>query len=281
MTFRQYVAGPAAADGKTFRVDCGPYTPDSPLNKMAYLSCGFGRLQGSGGIEVLDAMSGPGKFGKMLLDNYQQANNRAPICVSFNDVRTDALAGLSNEGFRIIGQDIRKLDTDSRFDIVVERFGLKDLGLDGIQEALAHIRAVLSKGGRLVVADMTAHSRRGQEGINRIHAKEQNLLGRNEVLDGSCFIPTNEDWKMLLDKSGFEAHITYSKANAAIPLNLVKQRLGQNSEGNAKYEQLYRTIADEYGRNPQWAREFRVHMDSRPEMLTITYPYIVLTGKVR
>jgi len=263
----------------SFRGAVGGYDPRNALNQWAHRSCALSRFGPSKEISILDAMAGPGKFGNMILEMNRNKVGGPKIKMSFNDARLEPLLGLQSSGAEVIHSDIRTLAVNSAFDIVIERFGLKDLPYGHLANALDRIRNSLRLNGRLVIADMFAVSEKTQEAAISIHAAEQRFAGRNEAVDGICHIPTIEGWISALASSSFRASVRFTRARGAIELSVFKSWLKSESEYVEKMDMLFSAIADACNRQPNVAIEYGIKLAGTIEKTTISWPYAVIVGE--
>ncbi len=276
MTFNQYSQNNAGID---FRKNVGGYDPRNPLNRWAFSSCAFSRFRKGEKVFLLDAMAGPGKFGKMILDMHKEKKLASNINISFNDVRLEPLQYLKDEGFDVVHSDIRTITIQKMFDIVIERFGLKDLPFDQVPIALEKIRNLLTSTGRIVIADMFATSKASQNEAIAVHAAEQHFAGRNEEQDGTCHIPTIDEWLSVLKSSGFRASVRYARAKGDIELSMYKGRFSQNPQDVGMIDYLNSAIVESCSKNSSFARDYLVSLANSNEKTKISWPYLVIVGE--
>jgi len=153
---------------------------------------------------VLDLMSGPGKVAG---DLKRLSPDHDYVCL---DLVASQLKKIPEEVTRkLISGDARALPFGSEtFDIIVVRFGLKDLTESDQPKVLSVLQRILKPGGVLVVADMVSPDENSaKEWLNQQHALKQRLGGRNETIEGTCHIPIKTEWLSLLGNAGFLAEV--------------------------------------------------------------------------
>ncbi|MHB1830378.1 MAG: class I SAM-dependent methyltransferase [Candidatus Micrarchaeaceae archaeon] len=195
----------------TFREGVSSYKPSSPF-AVAILDAmkleALIRPSETSPIVVLDAMGGPGGVGVMVGERYATGigPNTVPVQIVFNDIRFDVIEMLKAEGKKTILCDVRDIGIiyPKSFDVAVVRFGLKDLPKGELAVVLKSLYASLIPGGRIVIGDMTAYSKEGQNGIIQIHGTKQVLAGRIPSVEGFCYIPRQEEWIEGIRVAGFE-----------------------------------------------------------------------------
>lgn len=276
MSFSQYTKN---GSGENFRVNVGGYNPGNPLNQWAFRSCAFSRFKSGSEIFLLDAMAGPGKFGKTMLELHKEKNSGSIVSVSFNDVRLAPLNYLKEQGFEVIHSDVRNLKQKNIFHIVIERFGLKDLPYKQLPIALQAIRDALKYTGRIVIADMFAVSKSSQKEAIAVHAAEQRFAGRDEEMEGRCYIPTIEEWVSALSKSGFKASVRYTKAKGNIELSIYKGRFSKNAEDMGMINSINAALLYSCINNQYFAQEYGVTLSHSSEKTMISWPYAVIVGE--
>lgn len=193
-----------------FRKGIGSYLPSTDFFRAIYESLDITRQAkrvGKGNtVEIIDAMSGPGRLGQDIKERFGKNRIRGvKIDVSFNDIDAAPLKALEAKGFTTYHCDVKHLgiSASGESDITVVRYGLKDFPKGQTEEVLDSLKGTLAVGGRLVVADMYAKTPRGQEGVIAVHSTKQEFAGRNRKKEGMCYIPLREEWIALVEKAGF------------------------------------------------------------------------------
>ncbi len=177
----------------------GPATyADKELADKLFETSGLKNLSGK---VVLDLMSGPGKVAIGLMskspDNYYVAL----------DGVVDLLKEIKNPEIRSISGDARALPLRSdSVDLVVVRYGLKDVPQEQQVGVLKGIHVVLKPGKRLIIADMMSPNEM-KEWINNQHSFKQQFNGRNILADGMCNIPTESEWIANLLEAKFHVDV--------------------------------------------------------------------------
>lgn len=119
------------------------------------------------------------------------------------DLSPKMLSRVSSEAaWGKVGGDVRAMPlADGSVDVVVARYGVKDLPVEQQPGALTEMVRVIRPGGRLVIADMVAPEGT-QAWLNGHHALKQELGGRDPRTEGTCHIPTKREWITRLTESG-------------------------------------------------------------------------------
>lgn len=276
MSFGQYLKN---GNSSNFRVNVGGYDPGNPMNQWAFRSCAFSRFRSGSDVFLLDAMAGPGKFGKTILELHKEKNISSVIRISFNDVHLKPLNTLKEDGFEVIHSDIRCIKQKNIFDIVIERFGLKDLPQGQLHVALQAIRDALKHNGRIVIADMFAISKSSQKEAIAVHAAEQRFAGRNEEKEGICYIPTIEEWVSVLNESGFKASVRHIRARGNIELSVYKGRFSKNADDEDMVDYINAVLLESCANNQYFARDYGVSFFHSSEKTKISWPYAVIVGE--
>jgi SAM-dependent methyltransferase len=266
-----------------FRRDVEIYGPKNAFNRAAYTACAFS--SSSERIPLLDAMSGPGKFGKSIFGQFfdekaQGGHEGIMLSVTFNDIREEPLIRLREEGYETVHCDVRNLQPNIRtsYHVVAVRFSLKDFPEGEKEVAIASLREALIPGGRLVIADMYAPSEASQEAVNRVHSAKQELAGRNPETEGVCFIPTEEQWITLVKKAGFKpVDVTY-KGTSDVDTRQWSEQFGPEADDDAMIMQMNRVIAKAAVDSPDFNHEFNVHIGDNLEKVTVSFPILVIAG---
>ncbi|MEK9178424.1 MAG: methyltransferase domain-containing protein, partial [Patescibacteria group bacterium] len=151
----------------------------------------------SGAAVVVDLMSGPAKVAQGLRE-------RSPRHRYFALDAAEGQLAKVPEGVERLQADVRHMDIGTGFaDVVVARYGLKDIPQAQQAGAIAEIYRILKPGGVLVIADMVS-----PDGMkfrtNEQHSLKQELGGRNIEEEGRCNIPTEDGWFDLLESAGFQ-----------------------------------------------------------------------------
>lgn len=180
----------AAYDRRIF--DTGPsvYSDEEFLQKILRAT---GLENFKGAARVMDLMSGPGKVGLAIKDKLFHHE------YLFLDRVANQLRKIPPIDTMRIQGDARHIPlANESVDVVVSRYAIKDLTereQPGVIDAIARI---LRPGGVLVVADMVAPISEVKDWLNRQHSLKQELGGRDSRLEGSCHIPTEDEWCELL-----------------------------------------------------------------------------------
>jgi SAM-dependent methyltransferase len=155
-----------------------------------------------GQARVGDFMSGPGKLGLALQQELPDHH------YFFLDFAQNQLGRIPPDNLRVAADVRFPLPFASEsLDVIVCRYGLKDLPATDQPQAVARIAKVLKPGGIFVIADMYAPAPEVKDWLNQQHRLKQELGGRNPDQEGVCHIPTREEWCCLLTDSGFKAAI--------------------------------------------------------------------------
>lgn len=218
--------------------DAGPKTyTDQTMYDMLHRATGLADFIGQ--AIVLDLMSGPGKVGAALRDRSPQHRF---IAVEASE---GSLAKVP-DGIERIKTDVRDLSAVPQADVVVVRYGLKDIPQDQQGAVLAGINEALKPGGVLVVADMVSPD--GMKArTNRHHSAKQELSGRDVATKGRCNIPTEDQWVSLLNNAGFRVTGIEDYVSQVRTADWVKGgQFGTDmEEANAKRAQMDQMLASE------------------------------------
>ncbi len=188
---------PAAYAARDF--DKGPKTY-SDRSFMDTIHAATGLADFSGAATVIDLMSGPAKVAQGLRERSPQHQYFA----------LDASRGQLDkvpEGIGTLLADVRTMTSGDTHvpsaDVVIARYGLKDIPQGQQLEVLEQIYWILKPDGVLVIADMVS-----PDGMkfrtNQQHSLKQELNGRNIESEGRCNIPTEDGWVDLLEEVGFQ-----------------------------------------------------------------------------
>ena len=263
---------------KDFRANIGSYGSNTDFFSKIYEAC---TLFPSGN-KLLDGMSGPGKLGLAIRTRYNQEMPSGKLDLTFNDVRSEALVDLSDQGYRTIACDIREIGkyAPNEFDRVVVRYGIKDLPEGQATVALESIYSSLVNGGRIVLGEMAAYTPEGQSGIIQVHGGKQVLAGRDVGTEGMCFIPTIEQWLGYAQNAGFQdvkvTHHDYS----IVKVGDWSGQFGKITGDSEMLARMRETIRKQVESNPTFAEETNAHRDSEGEW-HISFPIFVLTAEKR
>jgi hypothetical protein len=183
----------------------------APLLEQIFSACDFKNFltQPKATIRVLDAMCGPDPVGLALKKKLRAVfpDDVGRTTFYFNDVNryVSHLLPIDGSFTFILPCDIRKLHERSSvpFHIVVVRYGLTDLQKGGAEAALNSIRRSMTSGGRLVVADLSASAVRQQQSILAIRPEKNVIEGELPKNPGLCYLPTPEEWALLVSAAGF------------------------------------------------------------------------------
>ena len=186
---------PAAYAARDF--DAGPKTyTDQGFLDMIHSATGLGEFEGQ--AVVLDLMSGQAKVAQGL-------RARSP---HHRYIAVDASEGQLlkvPDGIERLQADVRDLSAVPFADVVVVRYGLKDIPQHQQPAVLANIHRILKPGGVLVVVDMVS-----PDGMkfrtNQQHSLKQELgiIPRDVVTEGRCNIPTEDRWFDLIENAGLQ-----------------------------------------------------------------------------
>ncbi len=151
---------------------------------------------------VIDLMSGPAKVAQGLRERSPQHRYFAL------DAAEGKLAKIP-EGIGRLQADVRTMLSGDMHvpiaDVVVARYGLKDIPQGQQREVLENIYYRLRPEGILVIADMVS-----PDGMkfrtNQQHSLKQELgnIPRDIATEGRCNIPTEDGWFDLLENAGFK-----------------------------------------------------------------------------
>jgi len=276
-----------------FRKDIGSYASTSPFFVKAFDALRLGERTGP--IIMIDAMAGPGKFGLDIRKTHHNSpNSKTKIWLAFNDIKKEPLMKINEEAdkrgedpYATIQCDICELNTaeDMRFigkvDIVTVRYGLKDLPKGHAQVALEAMRQTIADDGMVLVADMFAKSKEGQYGVNLVHAKKQELAGRNEQREGVCHIPTLEEWQVYFLEAGFKPKFIYGTTSDVNTKNWTGQFVEDVSDpGDFKRIAMMDDIIKvACARHPEFQTEFQVSFASAHREITLKFPIFVMVGE--
>jgi SAM-dependent methyltransferase len=179
--------------------EAGPKTyTDEGFMDMIHAATGLSDFKGK--ATVIDLMSGPGKIAKGL-------QQRSPDHDYYVLNASDADFGKIPESIRTMQVDVKTMseaEVPTGFaDVVVVRYGLKDIPQDQQPGVVRNISRILKPGGILVIADMVSPDGMKYR-TNQQHSLKQELQGRDLKKDGRCNIPTREGWVDLLEGEGFQ-----------------------------------------------------------------------------
>lgn len=185
----------------------GPATYTSPdFFRKIHQATGLDKLNHP--ARVLDAMSGPGLVGSSL-----QALSPAHRYY-YLDLTLSQLAKIPESNGRVLA-DVRKMPFGTNtFDVVVIRYGAKDIREEEQVGLFKEVHRVLKRRGRLVLADMyvpfgedDVQNVQIYEWLNHQHAMKQEASGRDRSTEGTCHIPTEQGWLSLFRSAGFQADV--------------------------------------------------------------------------
>jgi len=220
-----------------------------------------GLSETSADVRVLDLMSGPGK----LAGELKKSAPALYFCLDFAGSQLQKIPS-ETSNLRMLA-DVQALPiAPETFDVVVVRFGIKDLIASSQPDVIAGIYRILKPGGRLIVADMVAPEGAG-EWLNAQHALKQELGGRNPQIEGKCHIPSETDWIDLLIRAGFQPDI-FGKSVSYVNTSDWEKSKQVTAE---QLVQLNQMIGDV----PETIREaFNIRQEA--DGLKIDYPLVVL-----
>ncbi|NCO12467.1 MAG: hypothetical protein COZ34_03215 [Candidatus Pacebacteria bacterium CG_4_10_14_3_um_filter_34_15] len=232
---------------------------DKSFVEIIYLATGLNET--SEDPKVLDLMSGPGKLTGELV-------NKSPANYYCLDFAGSQLSKISPEvsNLRILAEVQSLPIVYESFDVVVVRFGIKDLTADVQPEVIEGLFRILKPNGCLIVADMISPEGTG-EWLNAQHALKQELSGRNPQTEGKCNIPSESEWIELLEKAGFKTEV-FGRSVSYVNTSAWKKSKQVTEEQLGKLNQK---IVDA----PDHIKEvFNIRQDS--DGLKIDYPLVVL-----
>jgi ubiquinone/menaquinone biosynthesis C-methylase UbiE len=267
-----------------FRRGVNIYGPKTDLTKAAYSACELGRLP-QGHTQVLDAMSGPGKFGSTILVSFLEERDEGKhhgkaLDVTFNDIREEPLMMLRAEGYRTAHCDVREIGQKhaKTFHVAMARFGIKDIPEQDKHEVLWSLNRSLIAGGRLVIVDMCAPSVETQAAVNEVHSTKQTLAGREQDKEGVCHIPTEEQWVQLLKGTNFMPVTVTFRGKSDVDTQQWRGQFGPDADDDHKIKLMNETIARTSVRCPEFERDFSVKLGDGLEKVTLSFPVLVITG---
>ena len=267
-----------------FRRGLDIYQPNAPFNKAAYRACEFKRLP-PGCNKVLDAMSGPGKFGSTVLVHFLDERGSgnpdgSRLELTFNDIRLEPLLKLEAEGYQTVQCDVREIGErhPKTFHVALVRFGIKDIPEQDKQDVLWSLNRSLIRGGRLVVADMYAPSKESQAALNEVHSSKQVLAGREVDKEGACHIPTQEEWTGLLRATDFSPVQVAFTGMSDVCTQQWEGQFGPDADDGHKIMLMNETIARASTNCPDFEREFRVKLGEGLQNVTLSFSVLVITG---
>lgn len=244
--------------------DAGPKTySDQGFMDMIHKATGLADFQGQ--AVVLDLMSGPAKVSLGLKERSPQHRY----------IAVDASEGQLlkvPDGIERLQADVRDLSVATPVDVVVVRYGLKDIPQDQQPGVLEKIFQVTRPGGRLVVIDMVSPD--GMKArTNKQHSLKQELgiIPRDVATEGRCNIPTEDQWFDLLENAGFRVSRRWdyvSRVNTSDWVN-------GNQISKANRRRMDSLLANQ----PLYFRDrFKVVRDGR-DPASIEYPVLVIRAE--
>lgn len=241
---------------RSFETGPATYTDEGFMDTI-HTATGLADFRGT--ATVVDLMSGPGKIAAGL-------RKRAPQHRYFALDFSGAQLAKVPEGIETLQADVRAMDIDPDFaDVVVVRYGLKDIPQEQQPGVFAGISKILKPGGVLVIADMVS-----PDGMkirtNHQHSLKQELGGRDVVRDGRCNIPTEEGWRDLLENAGFQAERIVDYTSNVSTANWVS--------GNQITEEQRRAMDQLLAGEPRWFK-FRFNVRGISPV-KIDYPVVVI-----
>ncbi len=247
--------------------DLGPATYRD--NALLHVILEGTELQPNQGKLIVDLMAGSGKVGQAIEKTYP---GNQLVYVDFSQSQLDKIDTPTG---RVILADVRNgLPFPADWlDVVVVRYGIKDLAQHQQRTVLNHIALALQPAGRLVVTDMFAPTR-AQAWLNRQHSLKQQLGGRNITADGECYIPTLREWRILLHDAGFAIRSLRSSVSSVSTLDWY---LGKQFSGTADEQQAALRRINDFMRNAPRSvvRAFRMRYG---DTIQIAYPVIVIAA---
>ncbi|MBU0975148.1 class I SAM-dependent methyltransferase [Patescibacteria group bacterium] len=232
---------------------------DISFAKLIYRAIGLNET--SVNLKVLDLMSGPGKLARELA-------KQLPATYYCLDFAGSQLSKISPEvsTSRILAE-VQSLPIEfESFDVVVVRFGIKDLTIDAQPSVIAGLFRILKPNGCLIVADMMAPEG-ADEWLNTQHALKQELGGRNPQIEGKCNIPSEAEWIGLLENAGFQAEV-FERSVSCVNTNDWKKSKQVSGMQLVKLNKMIKDAPDHI------KRVLNIRQDSSG--LKIDYPLVVL-----
>jgi|GEM_PF-1168399 len=274
--------GTGSQGSRTFRRSISPYGASTDFFGRIMVACFKGVSKKK--ILLLDAMAGPGELGKDLKAKFEESGASQALAVVFNDVRQEPLSLLEQQGHETLLADIRFLQTAKKFDIVAVRYGLNDLIPVQIVKALSSIFDSIVNGGRVVIADMFAPTKEGQESIRAFHAEKQRFAGRDVAKEGECYIPTIAEWMDFLQQAGFTRATLHFEGTSDVDTQNWKGQFPSDSKEFIliTYLNVFASVLAD--KNPAFARDLQLKFtDMQPPFsaakLEIKFPIMVLSAE--
>lgn len=239
--------------------DAGPRTySDESFMDTIHAATGLGEFAGP--AVVIDLMSGPAKVAQGL-------RKRSP---QHRYIAVDASSGQLEkvpDGIERFQADVRDMGDVPLADVVVVRYGLKDIPQHQQPAVLANIHRILKPGGVLVVVDMVS-----PDGMkfrtNKQHSLKQELgiVPRDIAAEGRCHIPTEDGWHDLLENAGFQVQSREDYVSQVATTDWVKgKQIGEIQRG-----QMDALLASE---PPYFRQRFNIR-GKKP--LRIDFPVVVI-----
>ncbi|MFH1520795.1 MAG: methyltransferase domain-containing protein [Candidatus Micrarchaeota archaeon] len=268
--------GTAGQTREEFRRDITSYDSRTPFSRALKRAIGLSRFLTHEPVMVLDLMSGPGKVGQ-IIEEYAARCSKT-VALYYNDKREFPLVTATDLPERRLVGDVRELSAivppGLFFDLVVVRYGIKDLQQCDQQVAFNQIARVIKPGGKLIVADMVATADT-QMAVNHIHAAKQELAGRLREIEGSCHIPTLAEWKTYAHSAGFDPRIVHHDISSVTTTDWKNQFGVSEEQATIFIEQLDREIKYACRQWPDFKRVFRVDFDNHAKL---EFPIMVMAA---
>jgi hypothetical protein len=284
---------------RDFRSDVLSYRGDTPFSGALYRACGLEeparQALRHGPIRITDAMSGPGKVWKDVIGprytEYMRAHTDARgILVTFNDSRAEAVDPMAGQGYATLVCDVREIGRRAAStgfhpqEIIVVRYGIKELPRDDQAMALHEIHGFLEEGGRVVLGEIYSEGERDKAGFQTVHGMKHFFAGRNISVEGALHIPTISEWKEYLTSAGFEVADEYTHYDTS-PVTPVKSWSGQfqapkgSNEEEEILAKLNWLVKQTATGNPDFARVSKAHEENG--VMSFEFPIVVLAGVKR
>jgi ubiquinone/menaquinone biosynthesis C-methylase UbiE len=270
-------SGTKNQDAGEFRNAIRSYDPAGEFSAAIKDGAAFSRFGVNEQIKALDLMCGPGKLGKMLEEHAAQTKRNVEM--HYNDLSAENLAKIDAPAERKIACDAMEISRHAKgFDLIVVRYGIKDIVRDLQVRAIWEAREALKKRGRLLIADMTA-SRLSQPAVNNVHRMKQEFAGRDPKLEGVCHIPTLSEWKKNAQEAGFRK-VRFIKKKLISPVDTMDWL---NQFGCGETESMRKILAlNSYilamrNENREFGVEFNVRTDG--DRVKLDFPIMVMIAE--